>query len=222
MINTIHFQEVNGPQVDAEVITRIRDTVTDFYTGFVAEPGGGASIAELMSLCISRTKQTEIHITKRPADFLNVIGDGETWGSPNASFGINLPASLGGLSMPAEVSIVLSFKADYAGLPERGPNKTRPRATRRNRLFLGPWTSFAFQNDVNTGKSVVKAQPTIVGAAERLMAAGAGALDIVQWATYSQKLHDAFRVVGGWVDNAPDTQRRRGEDATARSNFGLV
>lgn len=47
--------------------------------------------------------------------------------------------------------------------------------------------------------------------------AAASLADDWGWVIWSEKLEQSFAVAGGWVDNAWDTQRRRGMPATTRT-----
>lgn len=121
--------------------------------------------------------------------------------------------------LPGEVSLVSSFRAQYvSGVPN---------ARRRGRVYIGP---------IQAGQNVIsgaQARPWSVAVdaladASDAMANGvviAGGL-AVKWAVYSpttdatSSIDDAFNdVVAGWVDDAWDTQRRRGCAATTRNDW---
>lgn len=120
-----------------------------------------------------------------------------------------------GADLPSEVAVCLSFHAEY----ESG----KPKARRRGRIFLGPLAQSAGENVGNEFRPAAAWRTTIAAAAEALRVAGD---DDKFWAVYSPTddltlpLDQAFNdVVGGWVDNAFDTQRSRGPAATARTTF---
>lgn len=120
-----------------------------------------------------------------------------------------------GTTTPTEVSICLSIKADYInGVPQ---------ARQRGRIFIGgtavPLTS-----------STALAFPEITSTKRGQLAAACSALlsgaltDGWTWCILSptqvkENKPNAFDVVGGWVDNSPDTQRRRSVKATARTTW---
>lgn len=135
-------------------------------------------------------------------------------------------------SYPSEVALCLSYQAD----PVSGMNQR----LRRGRIYLGPYC-FAARD---LGSSDARPSPTAVSG----IAAAAGVLrdgadtvggSHVSWAVYSptwnlgrgptpkgspaitaHTLDDAFNdVTNGWVDNAFDTQRRRGIAASSRTLF---
>lgn len=126
-----------------------------------------------------------------------------------------------GSLIPTEVAVCLS----HSGAPVAGENQAR----RRGRIFLGPVHDTMCQN---TGGSVFvnsTARTAIAAAADALMDAGDGAT--FQWVVFSpttagplpwdeNTLEAASTPVEqGYIDNAFDTQRRRGPDASARTNW---
>lgn len=130
-----------------------------------------------------------------------------------------IPLTNGGAnSLPSEVALVLSFKGDF----ESGT----PNARRRGRVYIGP-----LGTDIITVGGTAPSRPnaatrdTLRDAAELLRTSST---DEARWAVFSQatltetsSLEQAFHdVVGGWVDDAWDTQRRRGISATTRDTFG--
>jgi len=108
--------------------------------------------------------------------------------------------------LPSEVAIVASFE----GSLQSGVNP----ATRKNRVFLGPLA----QSTVNpTGGTLsAGAQTAVINALVALAVASAGASAVWWWVGRSPTMNNTFIVRSGWVDNAFDTQRRRGIDATNR------
>jgi hypothetical protein len=112
--------------------------------------------------------------------------------------------------IPTEVAAVLSFQAE----PESGV----PQSRRRNRIYLGGLTG----NHVSTatGDNFPSISTTFRGAA-----ATALPLNLITqlessgnvWVVRSPTYNITAPVVSGWIDNAPDTQRRRSIDSTART-----
>jgi hypothetical protein len=118
-------------------------------------------------------------------------------------------------SLPLEVSACLSFKGTLSIDGTAGPSEA---GRRRGRVYLGP-----LQTRVNTNAS--DKTPTI-STNFRDACTGAAAffsnsnLDLnIFWVVWSPTAGDATRVHEGWMDDDFDTQRRRGEDATARTTF---
>lgn len=122
-------------------------------------------------------------------------------------------------ALPHEVAICLSFQATA----ESGVSQAR----RRGRVFIGPLTTAILTTDA--GPPYVGGGPRGDLATAAAALAAPGALPVtgnVHWAVYSPTLDvagsidDAFNDVdNGWVDNAFDTQRRRGQKPTVRQTW---
>lgn len=116
---------------------------------------------------------------------------------------------------PPEVALCLSYKGDYI-------SGVAP-ARQRGRVFLG---GFGLLNAAGSASSF----PNVSATNRNIVAGAATALlanlltDSWSWVVFSptqtaEALQESFDVTGGWVDNAADTQRRRGNAATARSTW---
>lgn len=118
----------------------------------------------------------------------------------------DLPSTTALQYLPSEVCIVSSFEADQSA----GVNQ----ASRRGRVFLGPLASNAapnggrltpvFQNAIADSFNAFSAKQDTAG------------FTGWQWMVYSRSLNEMARVTNGHVDNAFDTQRRRGQASTLR------
>lgn len=117
-------------------------------------------------------------------------------------------------SMPSEVAVVLSFHGDLTGaLVEVG--NTRPRARRHGRVFLGPLNKNAVEEGLlSVVRPAVAFRTAVIDAAE-VLAESAGPV----WSVWSRTDGVIREVRGGWVDDAFDTQRRRGVAPTLRGTF---
>jgi len=126
--------------------------------------------------------------------------------------------SLGtGDGLPNEVAICLSYRGALAS----GVNPAR----HRGRIFLGPWDVSVV--DQGTGDTIVdvSVRNAIASAANNLMGSTTSAG--WPWAVYSPTtqqggaslVNSAFQVQAGWVDDAFDTVRSRGGQATTRTPF---
>lgn len=108
--------------------------------------------------------------------------------------------------LPHEVALCVSFQAD--------PVSGVPQARRRGRIYLGPLAEAASSN-ARPSTSVLN---VVEAAAQRLL--DESTLSVWKWQVYSRTGQTHATVTGGWIDNAWDTQRRRGNDPTARLSFG--
>lgn len=130
--------------------------------------------------------------------------------APKSSLTFGLTAGtnqVSSASTPPEVAICLSYQADLtSGVPQ---------ARRRGRIFLGGWAT-------PTQAGSISSFPNITGALQSQIATAANALrtgvatDNWLWVVHSGTSAGDSIVTNGWVDNAPDTQRRRGQAASSR------
>ena len=135
------------------------------------------------------------------------------------AYGLAAPAIVAA-SAPSELAICVSIHTNTAGVPEHAPGGTRPKSRRRGRQYIGPFGVDVLTDSGpgNTPEPSSLIISILKNAATKLMtdAIAAG----INWAVYSRK-DTLFRGVnGGWVDNAWDIQRRRGELPTTKSSFG--
>jgi hypothetical protein len=110
-----------------------------------------------------------------------------------------------GFALPPEVAVCLSYKA-------AGPSQPRL----RGRIFIGPLTDRALAND-DSGTPAGSFRACLAITAATFAAAGPG--NGYVWAGYSPTDDEAYVIHDGWVDNAFDTQRRRGVQATSRETW---
>lgn len=205
VVNTFAFaSDLTIAQEHAAITSRLQD----FYNG---QTGGGDKIASYISPGIARaSKPVEVKYYDISAHL-----DGSPHGSPVVVDTFVLAALPGGTNtpMPEEVAMCLSFHSAYDQVAEFGSH-TRPRARDRGRVFVGPLTVLAMGLDAGTGQSRPAGiiPVTIAQAATRLCDPTSTAL----WSVWSRKNAALTSVVGGWVDNAWDTQRRRGYKPTSR------
>jgi hypothetical protein len=123
----------------------------------------------------------------------------------------------GATSLPQEVALCLSFQADV----ESGQSQAR----RRGRIYLGSRASTMNETVSGRTRPIAALRTAITDAAPDLCVSGtAGDYRLAVFsptiyaatADYDEAFND---VTNGWVDDAWDTQRRRGEAPTARTTF---
>lgn len=118
----------------------------------------------------------------------------------------NLAAPPAGSGLPAEVSLVISFQGErQAGFPQ---------ARRRGRLYFGPFDTSGM-DDQRPLATMVSNFATAAATFKSNVMAEPGHF----WAVWSSLDQQTVIVDNGWVDNAWDTQRRRGLKATSRTTF---
>ena len=89
----------------------------------------------------------------------------------------------------------------------------RPR--KRGRIYLGPLRA-------DTGTTVGNVIRPSTAIRTNVAGAGATLIDlsgVVRWGVLSQADEVIWQIDHGFIDDAFDTQRRRGEDPTARTEF---
>jgi hypothetical protein len=127
----------------------------------------------------------------------------------DALFGLS--ASAAPSTLPQEVALCMSFQADrIAG---------RQQSRRRGRVYLGPFG--ATTADTTAGRPSSGTLTTLSTAANNWLTATNAASGWF-WGVHSTvepAPNNMVKVTNGWIDNAWDTQRRRGQKPTTRSIF---
>lgn len=187
MINVLHFNL--GASDYAAHVAAIDAALTQFW----GEEFVGLSVGELLSPYVQRA------FTIRYYDL--------TQGEPRTPTVMNhaLAAAITDVGLPEEVAIVASFHGE--------PPVT---ARRRGRIYIGPLVNnsavISMASATDGTNVALGARSTIIAACEVLATSGVG------WCVRSITPSENFvPIVGGWVDDALDTQRRRGPDASLRS-----
>lgn len=220
--NDFYFALTTPDDVSSGRADSLRDSLNDFYNGIHAP--GVAALSNYMSDALSRVADAcTIKFYSTP---ISGISFPIFWGSPDQTRSFTLGAGAGGqTSMPGEVALVMTYHGDLTDVPETqtdpGPPVvvTRPAARRRGRVFLGPFGTSALTESVGDLEGVPAAILTNAAAGAGDFLLSENDLPELQWVVLSQTAEEFFPVVGGWCDNAWDTQRRRGEQATARTTF---
>lgn len=129
---------------------------------------------------------------------------------PDYTFVEDVGGGFTGARLPHEVALCMSYRGDYAS--------GTPNARKRNRVYIGPLKTTAA--DDTTGRPAAAFVTDLAKAGTALRTAADASLTW-QWIAYSGIGGGTFtHVTNGWVDNAWDTQRRRGVEATSRVAFG--
>lgn len=226
VLTTLAFESVSGKPEDRFVNNWVCTTPTAGFVEaewfqFVADldlfynavdPGTNRSIANLMGTQISRA--FSVHTAS--AYLIDGHLDGSDHGSPVSRQAFHLLGATAGMTnLPSEMAICLSFHAAYANDPEF-QGLARPRARDRGRVFLGPMNNGGMSQDANNVPIIgIAYRDTIEAAAVALMNRPNHA-----WSVWSRKNAAVEPVVGGWIDDAWDIQRRRGEAARTRTTWG--
>lgn len=216
-INVFYFvTEAADP--DTTEMDSIVTRLTAFYNSTPAGASAGFSISDFIGIQVSRTANQD-----RFAFYWSPTIDpvSTPWGSPVRTTNWTIGTAAVATGLPGEVAAALSYHADLTDIPETQANPTpppaiiRPAARRRGRLFLGPLTTGAMTNEgVNQDASIASSLRTNIGLAGKALA---DANTTASWVVYSPTDASVYLVVGGYVDDAFDTQRRRGTKAETRT-----
>lgn len=193
VVNTFHFLTGASPANAAEM-TEIVTNVIAFYNSDFGTPGD--PVSEYICEKVSRV-----------ADACTVelfdIDDPEPRQAVDSQTFTLGPVAVTG-TLPYEVALCASFEA--------APVSGIPQARRRGRVFIGPLNGAA-DNSTN-GRPETAFMQALIDAMSGMWALQSGSS--VTWCVYSRAGDAMAAVTNGWVDNAWDTQRRRGDDASTR------
>lgn len=183
------------PGTDDALIT---DAFDFFYNGTQAEPA--LAVSSFIGATQLRTAGLRVELIATPGTIPN---------APYYSALYSLEAANDG-GLPLEVATCLSF-FDAGYLTDANPGR------HRGRVYIGPLTVDAMLE----GDSALPAAPTETWINLLQAAAANLATDLSgggrEWAIWS-RADSTFRpIVGGWIDDEFDTQRRRGRSPVSRS-----
>lgn len=189
VVNTFHFATATPP-VPAE-LANITDALSDFYRA--ASPGGSVgTLMQYMSRELGTNAKIRLYNLDDPEPRVPLTVIDMPW-SPPASDN----------ALPEEVALCLSFH----GTQVSGQDQKN----KRGRVYIGP---------INGNANTISGRPTAALIAR--LVAGADALmsdPDTNWGVWSPTTLAFHTITGGWVDDAFDTIRSRGQAPLARSTF---
>jgi hypothetical protein len=124
-------------------------------------------------------------------------------------------AASGGSSLPQEIALVISLHAADSSIPEHGPG-TRPKARYRGRVYIGPLSTAALDMDLTSNRC----RPLSGTVSDFTKPPIQLLTQDPTWSVWSRKDRTLRPIVGGWVDDDYDVQRRRSTDPTSRTTWG--
>lgn len=208
VVNSFAFESDNA------LLAADADDITARMQTFYNTTGEGATRPLSSYLWSSMSRAT------KPVVRIYDVGthlDGTTAGSPvyTRNFPNNLGLVTASTPLPAEVALCLSFNSSYGIDAEFAPG-ARPRARDRGRIYFGPLGS-----DACTSTTANRPIPA-AGVINSLLGAGKDLRDAnttIRWCTWSRKAARMSPVILCSVDDAFDTQRRRGERPIAKTSL---
>jgi hypothetical protein len=194
VVNTFHFQpQLPGPATPADY-SGVAALIPPFYNGSGSTFG---KVADYLSQLLATGKKHEIKVYDMADPKPRGVRFFDT-------FTINPPS---GTPLPAEVALCLSYQ---------GVNATVPVKNRRGRVYIGPLVKEAVSLSQSGGDVLPNSsfQNALRDAGRVLIET-----DPFHWVVYSPTTLAQSTIDQCWVDNAFDTQRRRGGRPSARSQF---
>lgn len=203
-----------------------------FTTGTV--PASVAELAEISSLIdnfYNAAQSTGVGVTHwmasslNPAnnshsiDFYDLTGhlNGTSHGSPFRTEPFTLAGLPANEGLPDECAICISYHSDF-GVDRESVGNTRPKARDRGRMYIGPLATGCVSIPDPNKEAVVT--PNCLSTMRDAMSTLVVNPNLVTWCLWSRADAALKPVVGGFVDNAFDVQRRRGNAASNRLVVG--
>lgn len=209
--NTIFINNPGNADA-ADVADAVRAALLEFFN----DPAGAAPIS------VSQLFSPEIDPASCNFDMYNQPIAGGPTGSPIETRTLPIDDNpLSSTALPGQPGVGLSFHADLTGVPEElvvGGVTTRPAQRRRGHITIGPVNSGTMTGA--PARVTDDVRQALVDAADAFMASSHWNATGVSWVVYSDADNAARDVVGGFVDNGWETQRRRLPEPTARSTWG--
>lgn len=196
--------------------TAVATAVSAFYNAVgptVGEAVGyrmSKSISRAANACLVKVYDLDGHL------------DGSPHGSPLSTYSFTLTAAGAAVGLPSEVACVLRLEAvgrssaptESADGSDAGVTPDRPKQRRTGRVYIGPLTADAISVVSNVPRINTSFRDSLLDSGERL-ADAIGAIGtgwtLGVWSRSDATIRDVDYVA---VDDAFDTQRRRGEKPT--------
>lgn len=149
----------------------------------------------------------------------------DTWAGFSAGFDAT--------SLPSEVAVCLSYKADLSGVAEEAPDGVdlglapdRPASRKRGRVYIGPLSrAISVGNparpDATTIIPSLLKMGTFLGNPTNVVLTDVDATWVVVSDQAGPGIDHFSTILTCWVDDEFDTQRRRGHKATVRTSAAV-
>nr|CRY96631.1 hypothetical protein [uncultured prokaryote] len=206
-VNTFHFTV--DPEVDAGPDLTIEQVITGERPLATDENGIHGDLSDLY-VAIENYISVNVDIPTSVVKYINLSDPAPR--IPLLELPFDPAPDISSSGLPSEVAICSSFEAAKVS----GVNQAR----RRNRVFLGP---LSLGTIVGPPYGVVHANVrTVIADAFENFALNSETQAHWTWVVYSPTDDLTHNIANGWVDDAFDTQRRRGQEPTVRTNWTQV
>ena len=188
----VRYFEVSALRSEAEYIA-VATSICDAWQAYFGD------IFSFFSQLLDGTATYKAYNLDQPKPRTPIYVDTRTIGGVTA-----------GNIMPAEVAVVTSFQAN----PLAGESQAR----RRGRNYLGPLKNTVI--DASTGLVTTSYRTFVKNAELDFITAISNIVEPTTWGVvhaYDQPGQSISYVTNGWINDEPDTQRRRGRTQTTRT-----
>jgi hypothetical protein len=201
VVNTWHFETPGPLAPTAADLDSIKASLTKFY---LTPQGSAFSVSLFLSNFLLSPFTIKYYNLDVPPPRSPIRTDLVEW-----------IRTVSGENFPAEVSLVLSYSgAQSLAVPDR---------SKRGRIYLGPLRLAAGEDALSDHRPTNTVRLAVTGAATALLRDGDFGPATWVWYSPTRRSRGLAPYYGtvqkGFVDNAFDTQRRRGRDPTQRFIF---
>jgi hypothetical protein len=223
VIQNTYVVREDGVALTPSPVAAVGSRIAEMYsTSVPGDPTGLTTVANFESyLSFSLSAEVDAHsvksyfLTNDPLGVVPKVNGKVDLGSPVATFTFTTNALGGATALPQEVACAVSFHGEVNGL-EVQQGATRPASRHRGRIFIGPLAANCVTANA-AGQQAGRVSPIFVGALHDTFESFLN--DQPGWSVWSRVNSTVYPVIGGYIDDRFDSQRRRQEAATSRTTF---
>jgi hypothetical protein len=215
-INTFYFAASDTLLADPPtLVTALHDAGTALIDMYNANLGG-IRIGDYIGNFVDRS-HCYVTLAELSAAALTTPGGAVTF-TPLASSPFTLAGTPSYNSLPLEVAAVSSVRG-----MDTFPGTTFPPSIRRRRgrFYLGPLNISTIETETDSRPTFTASFRTRLAIATKGLQAAVDAIDGLAWVVWSRTAAGVSIITEGYINDEPDTQRRRGSGETARSTWSI-
>lgn len=224
VVNTFAIDQFDATAADAPTLSAMATAFANFYNAVPARNDRGGS-ALVTSVKDYLSPVLDVNANRSLVRFYNIPAvAGAPMGSPahQQAFTLAAPASGAATPLPSEVAVVATLEAGGRADAPVESGFTRPKSRYTGRVFIGPLNSNAVQVVGGVARPALNMLDTILGALDVLDSAIDTASLAADLGVYSRADNMVRSVSHVSIDDAFDTQRRRGEKAAGRRRIAVT